>query len=293
MSARRDRFKLEIHQGEESRTLDIELDLEASPEDVWRALTEAEELVRWFPLQADSIPGVGGKISFGWDGEWESDLEIEVWEPQKHLRTTWPWTEEDQRGDEVSQVVVDYYIEVRSGGGTRLRLVHSGFPVGPEWDDIFDGTRRGWSYELRSLKHYLENHPGKNRRTARVRRPLHHLSEQQTWDLLWSAEGFLAGGEIDPLETGQRYSFTMPGGLELSGRILLAIPPTDLAATVDGVENSLLRVEIDQWSGLPNADLGIQLWLATWGDLKGQVEEIERHWNDMLDRLLKHDRDVA
>ena len=292
MSSGEDRFELKLHDLGESRTLEIELDLEATPEDVWRALTEAEELVRWFPLQAESMSGVGGKISIGWDGEWESDLEIQVWEPNKHLRTTWPWADEDGRGDEESPLVVDYYIKSRGGGGTTLRLVHSGFPVGPDWVDIFDGTRRGWSYELRSLKHYLENHRGTNRRTARARRPLHHLSAQQAWDLLWSREGIVAEGEVERLETGQSYSFTMPGGLKLSGRVLLAIPPTDLAATVEGVDNSLMRIQIDQWSGGPDADLGIQLWLATWGDLKGQVEEIERSWNEMLDRMLdsKSDR---
>ena len=44
MTSEKDRFKLEIHTLADSRTLDIELDLEAAPEDVWRALTEADEL---------------------------------------------------------------------------------------------------------------------------------------------------------------------------------------------------------------------------------------------------------
>lgn len=35
---------------ERSRAFDMTLDIDASPAEVWRALTEAEELVRWFPL---------------------------------------------------------------------------------------------------------------------------------------------------------------------------------------------------------------------------------------------------
>ncbi len=181
--------------------------------------------------------------------------------------------------------MVDYLIEAREGGYTRLRLVHSGFPLGDQWDEIFDGTRRGWSYELQSLKHYLENHRGTSRRVARVRRAVHGLSNQQAWDLLWSPEGLLAEGTIEPMETGQRYGFTMPGGHRFSGRILVAIPPTDLGATVEGVENSLLRVQVDQWAA-PGARLGIQIWLATWGALEEKVTPIEHSWQEMLDRML-------
>lgn len=35
---------------------------------VWRALTEAEELTRWFPLQARVTPGEGGEIWMSWNG---------------------------------------------------------------------------------------------------------------------------------------------------------------------------------------------------------------------------------
>ena len=34
---------------EERRLFEMILDINATPDDVWRALTEAEELVRWFP----------------------------------------------------------------------------------------------------------------------------------------------------------------------------------------------------------------------------------------------------
>jgi uncharacterized protein YndB with AHSA1/START domain len=34
-----------------TRTFTMALDIDASPEDVWRALTDAGELVRWFPCR--------------------------------------------------------------------------------------------------------------------------------------------------------------------------------------------------------------------------------------------------
>jgi uncharacterized protein YndB with AHSA1/START domain len=39
------------------RVFEMSLDIAADPASVWNALTEAEELIRWFPLQADVKPG--------------------------------------------------------------------------------------------------------------------------------------------------------------------------------------------------------------------------------------------
>lgn len=285
MTETTDRLRLEVRRGETSQELEAEIELAADPEAVWAALTQAEELMNWFPLQAEVRPGEGGVIHISWDGSWESDMDIEVWEPGRHLRTSWPWTAEEGRADQPSSVVLDYYIEARQGGGTVLRLVHSGFPVGDEWEDIFDSTRKGWSYELRSLRHYLENHRGVQRTVARVRRAMEGLSNQLVWDRLWSGSGLLAAGSIEPIETGAEYSFTMPGGLELSGRILVGFPPTDLGATVAGIDNSLFRVTVG-YEGGPTEPPEVQLWLATWGVLREEIDRVESVWQGVLDRIL-------
>ncbi len=280
-----DRFELEVVRGESRQTLEAEIELAAEPDAVWAALTRAEELTNWFPLQAEVTPGDGGKIHLSWDGAWEGDHEIQVWEPGRHLRTGWPWTAEDGKQGETNAVAIDYYIEARRGGGTVLRLVHSGFPVGDEWEDIFDGTRRGWSYELRSLQHYLAHHRGVERSVARVRRSMEGLSNAQVWDRLWSSTGLLEEGRIEPLEVGADYAFTMTGGIELAGRILVAFVPTDLGATVAEIGNSLFRVGVGHPSGPDDPD-EVQLWLATWGAPQQQVERVESAWQAALDRVL-------
>jgi uncharacterized protein YndB with AHSA1/START domain len=55
---------------------------------VWRALTEAEELTRHFPLEARVTPGVGGSIWISWGGAWNGELRIEIWDPPSRLRLT-------------------------------------------------------------------------------------------------------------------------------------------------------------------------------------------------------------
>ena len=51
---------------DQRRAFDFSLDLDATPDEVWRTLTEAEELVRWFPLEARVTPGRGGTMFWSW-----------------------------------------------------------------------------------------------------------------------------------------------------------------------------------------------------------------------------------
>ena len=121
-------------QGNE-RTLEAELYVEAPVEAVWKALTEAEELANWFPLRSRIEPGVGGSIRLSWD-DFSQDCAIEAWEPRHHLRTLWPAA---HPADPAVPVAVDYYLEGR-GGGTSVRLVHSGFSAGRHTCYDYDPT---------------------------------------------------------------------------------------------------------------------------------------------------------
>ena len=47
------------------RSFSMSIDIDATPEEVWRALTDAGELMRWFPLQARVTPGKGGSRVLG------------------------------------------------------------------------------------------------------------------------------------------------------------------------------------------------------------------------------------
>ena len=127
----------------DTRTIEIEIPVDAPPEAVWKALTDPDELARWFPLEARVEPGEGGSIAVSWGPEIQGLHRIRVWEPEKRLQTTWfeptemfgtpppraggSWDQlirED--GESATRLVVDYYLEGREGG-TLLRMVHSGF----------------------------------------------------------------------------------------------------------------------------------------------------------------------
>jgi len=118
-------------------------EIAASPEEVWRALTDPELIREWsgaaaeFPLQA------GAKYSL-WDGSIVGEI-IEIIPEQKLVQTWKPqdWTRTDS--------VVTFALTPQ-GKGTRVDLVH----VNVEESD-YEGTNEGWDiYYLGEIKRMLE-----------------------------------------------------------------------------------------------------------------------------------------
>ena len=255
----------------ETRSHQVELTIEAPVESVWKALTDADELANWFPLSAEVKPGKGGSIRLSWGEEMTGECPIEVWEPNKHLQTGW-----SSMVDQETNLVVDFTLEGR-GGRTVLRMVHSGFRKSQEWDQEYDSTHRGWSYELRSLRHYLERHRGKTRRIALARAPI-NMPNEKAWERLMSPQGILKEGSLGSPSEGDRYKITTASGDPLEGVVLMMKHPTDFAGTVENMDDSLLRIMFEECFGHPEA----QMWLATWGMPEAQVREIEKRWTDLL-----------
>jgi uncharacterized protein YndB with AHSA1/START domain len=51
---------------DQTRACEERITLDAPAEVVWRALTDAQELMRWFPLGAEVVPGAGGSVTMSW-----------------------------------------------------------------------------------------------------------------------------------------------------------------------------------------------------------------------------------
>ena len=151
-----------------TRTQVHEIVIDATVEAVWAAITEAQELTRWFVETATVEPGVGGKFVISWGGGEEGGSTIEVWEPNRRLRVALkPFDMGAMKIDKDAPIREEYTIERREGK-TVLRLVQSNVPNAPEWDGFYDGTNSGWDSFFRTLRHYLERHPGKPRTTIKV-----------------------------------------------------------------------------------------------------------------------------
>ncbi len=250
----------------EPRSHESAITLHASPDDVWRALTDADELMRWFPLDARVAPGAGGRFWMSWGPPWDSDGTISVWEPGRRLKVD---------GGLVG-LTVDYIIEGR-GGETVLRVVTSGFEKIANWEDEWDGTRRGWRFELLGLEHYLRHHRGVRRHVAWVTTSV-AVSAAAGWSALVGEGGLFGQGALDGAKAGARYQLTSLTGETLDGVVHLNDPPRDFSGTVASLANGLMRFTMDH--------TGLQLWLSAWGCSEHEIRELETRWAAKLAEIL-------
>jgi uncharacterized protein YndB with AHSA1/START domain len=134
-------------------TLSVERTLEfaASPEGVWRALTDPEELSRWFPDRVDqegSGPGAHG--SFFWENHGAYAFRVEA--AERPTRLVWRWARDAETPlDAGITTQIEWVLEPRADGGTTLHLCESGF-VRPEDQE---GNSKGWDAELGELVELL------------------------------------------------------------------------------------------------------------------------------------------
>ena len=119
---------------------------------VFKALTQADELVRWFPSRAESDPRPGGKFKLFWDftdpsqnGSQEGEY-VEVI-PNEKLSYTWT-------ADSVRTLVT--FVLSEANGETTVDLDHSTTQNGVDEKKLHDDHANQWGFFLMNLKGYLE-----------------------------------------------------------------------------------------------------------------------------------------
>jgi uncharacterized protein YndB with AHSA1/START domain len=137
------------------RSIEQTYNIKASPEAVWRALTDPKEIQEWSGANAYFIPQAGALYTL-WDGTIGGKI-VEV-VPMRKLVQTWKpqeWTREDS--------VVTFTL-TPTRDGTRVDLLH----VNVEESD-FDGSTKGWDiYYLGVIKRCWksERETGKSSKTG-------------------------------------------------------------------------------------------------------------------------------
>lgn len=271
-----------------TRKIEKSIEIAAPIEAVWNALTDAEELMRWFPLDARSTPGTGGAIWYSWGPPYEGESRIEIWDPPHRLKLAGDWAhsegDEPQKveGHGPEQVAMDFILEGEAGK-TVLRLVHSGFNVGAEWDDEFEATVRGWEQEFLGLKHYLENHAGQNRKAVWARIKV-ETSRDEIWNRVVGEEGLNLAG----LKHGSSFDRITSTGERLQGRVILYRSPEDFCAVLENWNNAFVRFSVEK-SSKPRFHAEAHLWLSTYGLMNHQVMSFQTNWTRMLTKLFPHE----
>jgi uncharacterized protein YndB with AHSA1/START domain len=119
-----------------------------TPETIWRTLTTGELIGRWLMMKPTGFePVKGARFTFQTTpaGPWDGVIHLEVLEviPNEHLSYSWRGGHDSnaQYGSRLDTVVT--WTLAKVDGGTKLRLVHSGF-VTPKNDSAFKNMSQGW-----------------------------------------------------------------------------------------------------------------------------------------------------
>jgi len=139
------------------------IEIDDSAEAVFRAISDPQELIRWFPDEAILEPKVGGifKLSFLKDSEkakmkMDRDFinEGKILEiiQNKKLVHTWKW----MVFPDFPETTVTWELDPKSNSKTRLTMTHTGFTGKEEGPASIEEHNKGWSFFLNELILYCK-----------------------------------------------------------------------------------------------------------------------------------------
>jgi len=264
------------------RSFEVSIEIDAPPSQVWKAITEADGIARWFAPDVNVEPGEGGSISVSWGPGMEGAYKIETWDENQHLclteyrATPYACTGEQPAAEAEPaprRIAVDYYLESRDGGGTILRLVQSGFGNSEGWDQEMESTKRGWPTFFRVMKHGIEFHPGEPARpvTLSINSP-HHAEE--AWTRFQRALSLPPGAHT--------YTLSLPAE-SIHGKLLIH-GERHFAGVVENWNNALVSIVCEPFPGVAGSMLFFMLTL--YGPAIDQAGAIGTRYTEALTNLV-------
>jgi uncharacterized protein YndB with AHSA1/START domain len=240
-----------------------EIALDATPEEVWEAIATGPGVDSWFMGRNEIEPRVGGVTRMTMGGQAEEST-VTSWEPGRRLAYRTP------ESPEGTFMAFEYLIEGRDGGGTVLRLVHSGF-LGDDWETEYEAMKVGWDMYLHKLAEYLTYFRGRTAKVVSAFRPQVSPSER-VWEVLKGQFG-LTG----PVKEGDRVHFTAAGLPPIEGVVDYVDLPSFLGVRTDDALYRFIH------SGPQRGDvlvLGHHVFAET-----ADEKETEQAWQSWLDTL--------
>lgn len=253
------------------RSVQAEVEVPGTPEAVWEAIATGPGISAWFvPAEVDGR--VGGKTvcHFGPGNSMDSVATITEWQPPHRFAA------ETEEGP--GTVATEWIVKANAGGTCTVRVVHSWFAEGDDWDSQFEGHIEGWMSFFRILRFYLEHFQGKESALAQATGQ-HDGSVSEAFERLMGPLGIGHGVEGQSVHTHGEV-------LELEGTVLEA------QNTPEGF-SVILRLDkpapaIAHIIGFPMGGpiyVSVRFYLYG-GEAAGIAGEVEAAWQTWLDTRL-------
>ena len=148
----------------------VERFIRATPQRVFAALTDAQELERWFFTEVQTDPRPGGSYAMWWRSEKEPERDHRrlgrYLEFVPGERLTFEWRGDGTGPKELTQIgetTVTITLKAEAGG-TRLRLVHTGWADNEVARKSRESHRGGWTFYVENLERFLAGGPDERQR---------------------------------------------------------------------------------------------------------------------------------
>ena len=156
---------------DDDRTVEAEIEVPGTPEEVWDAIATGPGITAWFvPTECDEREGGSVTQHHGPGAGMEVTARDHRWDPPRRLAYETDWAPDE--GVEPRRMATEFLVEARAGGTCVVRVVNSGFGSGEEWDQAMESTRGGWGPALAGLRLYLEHFGGPGSVVDPGRRPV-------------------------------------------------------------------------------------------------------------------------
>jgi len=140
--------------------IDIELVIEDDVEAVFDAWINPEQLTRWLAPEAKIEPAEGGAYELYWEPERpevNSTRGCRITEIVPNRELSFSWRGPEEYAEIMKDRTAVFLRFERCEGGTRLRLVHTGWGSSPEWQEAREWQSEAWREAIDQLKDMLEN----------------------------------------------------------------------------------------------------------------------------------------
>ncbi|MEL7023724.1 MAG: mechanosensitive ion channel domain-containing protein [Pseudomonadota bacterium] len=138
-----------------TREIKREIDFGCSIESLWKAVTDADQLKRWFARDIEIAARIGGRLQATLPDDSEVDANIDIFMPPRRLR--WASLTPDGEGPLASGPIYESLMLSQKDKRVLLSVEVSGIPADEDWEGYFRRKEAHWEQSLAELKKLLRN----------------------------------------------------------------------------------------------------------------------------------------
>ncbi len=141
-------------------TISREIIINASKERIYEAITNPEQVIKWFPETLEGEYTVGSQPIFGFGENGKNPIYVVAASPYDYFAFRWVPGANHYLGDVLSvpNTLVEFNITEHTDGACKVTLTESGFASLPEEliETAFRQNSGGWDFMLGRLERFFD-----------------------------------------------------------------------------------------------------------------------------------------